>query len=547
MTNPLDDPFYYLANFASVVDWIGRRYSDLLTPDELGFIAGFGALPQPSRALLVRMVMRKGDLFRASKLNYPEIGPTPEAAAPLLALGWIDGGGTLSLEQLFGLLTKPELVQAFGLTGQQAAAKKAEQLAALAEAHVEPRRFPDWYPASTDALYRLRITPLCDRLRVMYFGNGYQDWTEFVLSDLGVFRYEKVELEASTCAFRTRAEVDHYLQLHDCRSRFHDGDAVDAVVGAIPVEPFDNPWLESRRARLLFQIGQHYEQAGELEAALNVYASSRYPGARSRTIRVLERCERYAEAFDLAGAAQAAPASEAEQQHLLRVVPRLRRKLGLPKLVRAAPASVSEMELGLARPITDFHVEGVVRDHFHLEHAPVHYVENALINSLFGLLCWEAIFLALPGAFFHPFQSGPADLLSADFHHRRRDAFATQLDALESDRYKGIILQNFEAKHGLQSPFVYWGGVSGELLQQALACMPPAHLRKFFERILRDLGANRTGFPDLIQFWPGEGRYRMIEVKGPGDRLQDNQRRWLDYCAAHGMPVTVCYVHWTPA
>lgn len=36
----------------------------------------------------------------------------------------------------------------------------------------------------------------------------------------------------------------------------------------------------------------------------------------------------------------------------------------------------------------------------------------------------------------------------------------------------------------------------------------------------------------------------MIEVKGPGDRLQDNQLRWLDFCAEHGMPVEVCYVQW---
>jgi hypothetical protein len=36
----------------------------------------------------------------------------------------------------------------------------------------------------------------------------------------------------------------------------------------------------------------------------------------------------------------------------------------------------------------------------------------------------------------------------------------------------------------------------------------------------------------------------MIEVKGPGDRLQDNQIRWLHYFAEHGIPVAVCYVQW---
>ena len=34
------------------------------------------------------------------------------------------------------------------------------------------------------------------------------------------------------------------------------------------------------------------------------------------------------------------------------------------------------------------------------------------------------------------------------------------------------------------------------------------------------------------------------EVKGSGDRLQDNQVRWLDYYAKHDMPVAVCYVQW---
>jgi hypothetical protein len=50
--------------------------------------------------------------------------------------------------------------------------------------------------------------------------------------------------------------------------------------------------------------------------------------------------------------------------------------------------------------------------------------------------------------------------------------------------------------------------------------------------------------PDLIQFWPEQKTYRMIEVKGPGDRLQDNQLRWLEFCHEHQMPIAVCYVQW---
>jgi hypothetical protein len=50
--------------------------------------------------------------------------------------------------------------------------------------------------------------------------------------------------------------------------------------------------------------------------------------------------------------------------------------------------------------------------------------------------------------------------------------------------------------------------------------------------------------PDLVRFWPRERRYELIEVKGPGDKLQDNQTRWLRYCIAHGMPVRVLDVRW---
>src|SRR5690606_33826958 len=143
------------------------------------------------------------------------------------------------------------------------------------------------------------------------------------------------------------------------------------------------------------------------------------PGARSRLIRVLERQEDYAQAMALVYTAQLAPESAAEQQHLLRVLPRLRRKLGEPALPKVKPRQVTRLDLALALPEPSMSVEYCVPAHLSEPDGPVHYVENGLINSLFGLLCWEAIFAPLPGAFFHPFQRGPVDLHSEDFHQRR--------------------------------------------------------------------------------------------------------------------------------
>ncbi|WP_226457603.1 VRR-NUC domain-containing protein [Pseudomonas sp. AF03-9] len=542
MANPLEDPLYYLQNFRQVLQWLGQRYADLLDPDETQFIQQFDSLPQASQALLVRMVMRKGVHFRAGKLNYLEIGCTHAAAQPLLQLGWVNDQQPLAFEELFALLQKGEILNAFKPWIDQPKANKVEWLAGLVAQFPESRSFAQWCPALPDTLYSLTVMDLCDRLRLMFFGNLYQDWSEFVLADLGIYTYEKVEICAESRGLRSRDDVQGFLFLHGCQQAFEAGEPIEDIRTRITALNTDNPWLERRRAKLLFLLGQHCERLAELALAAQIYRTCAYPGARARLIRVLERQEDYAQAMALASAAQQTPESAAEQQHLLRVLPRLRRKLGEPALPRLKPREVTRLDLALPQALES--VEASVQAHLNEPDAPVHYVENGLINSLFGLLCWDAIFAPLPGSFFHPFQRGPADLHSEDFHQRRADLFATCFAQLQDQRYKATIRQRYQEKWGIQSPFVFWNLLNEELLEQALACFPAAHLRHWFERLLLDIRANRAGMPDLIQFWPAQNTYRMIEVKGPGDRLQDNQLRWLEFCAEHQMPVTVCYVRW---
>ncbi|GGY42714.1 VRR-NUC domain-containing protein [Pseudoduganella albidiflava] len=544
----LENLFYYLDNFHRVLEWIGERYADLLDGEERDFIDRFPALPQASRALFVRMVMRKGQLFRASKLVYEEIGCPRAAAAPLAETGWIVVDPAMSLDELFDLLQKPELCQAFGLAGALRSARKEAQLEALRAEHADERPFSAWCrnAAAVDEAYRIVAKPLCDRLRLIFFGNYHQDWTEFVLSDLGVFRFEQVEISDAARGFRTRRDIDDYLRLHACRERFGNGEAPLDVLRDVPPPGTDNEWLASRRHKLLFQMGQQLEKLRDWAGACAVYDDCAYPGARARAIRVLEKDEQFGAAWERLQVAMAAPESEAERQHLLRMAPRLARRLGHPRGTAGKPVPPARLDLALPQPDGQWWVEGVVRDHLNRDEAPVFYVENALINSLFGLLCWDAVFAAIPGAFFHPFHHGPADLHSADFHRRRAAQFDACLAQLDDGSYPATIRRNLDAKRGISSPFVFWGALDGALLDLALHCIPAAHLKQAFLRILQDVKANRTGFPDLIQFWPAERRYNMIEVKGPGDRLQDNQLRWIDYCAQHRMPVTVCYLQWAP-
>src|SRR5690606_13770593 len=96
-------------------------------------------------------------------------------------------------------------------------------------------------------------------------------------------------------------------------------------------------------------------------------------------------------------------------------------------------------------------------------------------------------------------------------------------------------LQLWRDKHGTLSPFVYWGALDESIIATAIERIPTGHWQKVFERLWKDLKANCSGFPDLILF-PATGGYQLVEVKGPGDRLQKNQLRWMQYFSEHGIP-----------
>ncbi len=547
IAHSVDDPFYYLHNFRQVLLWVEQRYQDLLDEQELAFIHAFGQLSAPAQALMVRMVMRKGELFRSDRLVYEEIGDTELALQPLKALGWVREPEQLHLEQLFALLRKDELACCFAAQLSRPRAAKHDLLAQLQPLQLAARSLAEWYPGSELRILQWCLQPLCDRMRLLFFGNLYQDWSEFVLADLGLLRYEQVPFSADSRALQQRADIDLAMVLHECAERLEQGEHPQSVITAIQHLHCDNPWLARRRARLQFALGQQCERLGDWDQAMAVYAQCSHAQARIRQVRVLERSERWPQAHALALQLAAAPANALEVQALERMLPRLARKLGGPPQRRQRVAPLALIELELPREHAALGVEEAVRQHLAAEGGQAHYVENTLFNSLFGLLCWEAIFAHVPGAFFNPFQAAPQDLHDSDFQQRRSALFEQCLARLDDGSHHQAILDCYAAKHGLQSPFVFWSMLSEALLQQALACLPAAQLKHCFVRLLQDIRSNRAGMPDLIQFWPEQGRYRMVEVKGPGDRLQDNQLRWLAFCQEHGLPVAVCHVRWSDA
>jgi hypothetical protein len=507
------DSLYYLRNFATVIGEVARRDADVLGSEERHFIQCFSALADAPRALLARMVMRKGALLRRDSLHYVEIGELEQALLPLAALNWVSQPSAWSSE-LFPLFSKLELCTALKLPIAWRGRPKPELERTLEAVGSESPTLEAQLNALCKEVVCLSIKPLCERFRALFFGNFHQEWHEFVLADLGVARFEPVPLAQGSRPFESRAEMQAFFELERCRALLEE--PVNAIVAhqSLPGRIERSEWLEERRQRVLFEIAFSYERSGSLRRAHDLYDSCTYPDAKRRQ-RILTR--RWGVAKPELDASPA------------------RACMALPKFEILIEGSSEGPRLG--------RIERRIRDRLRAEDdsSEVHYVENALINSIFGLLCWEAIFAPLPGAFFHAFHRAPADLESPSFHVRRERLFEACLAQLDSEEYRSSILGNFRRKFGIASPFVSWR-MSQSLIESALLCFPPRHLELWCRWILRNVRENRAGFPDLVQLWPRRGEYRLIEVKGPGDQLQPNQRRCLEYCHSHRMPVSICRV-----
>lgn len=241
MQSQLDPRFYYLSNFRQALTWLQERYADLLSEAEHDFVRQFFAIDTPAQALLVRMIMRKGSHFRLSKLSYEEIGCARLAAEPLFDAGWIRHDAELSLEELFKLLRKDEVLQHLAGHGSRKSQNKSELMAQLAEACAGPRTFAEWCPGSEEQVFSLTVDALCERLRLIFFGNLRQDWSEFVLAELGIFRYERVELTTDSRAFRHRSDVDCYLHLQRSHEQFEAGEPLANVLQQISAVVCDTP------------------------------------------------------------------------------------------------------------------------------------------------------------------------------------------------------------------------------------------------------------------------------------------------------------------
>jgi hypothetical protein len=538
---PLLPPDYYRRNFVAVIDFVERYYRDLLNGDELSLIARFRACSIAAQCLYVRMLMRKGKLFRQDQLNYAEIEDTGIAAdelerCKLLAIDDLSTRGEETPRAWLDLLRKHELAQ---LTDKPLRLSREQLLAdasALAGADIAK------YFSGLSRVFQLLGNEEVDVITLLFFANTRQTLAEFVIRDLGIMRYETYEIDQQSRFFRSRSEIDDYRLCAKLRDAWEEG-SIDEPLHVLAELPHatTHPHLKRRVDRLAVHLLREIERRVEPALALQHYQQWPVRDTFERIARLHEKCGDAHAAYTVCEQMIASQLLDRETEFIKKFSRKLAKSIDRIALLGdfdyRPPTRLVALPFDEALP-----VEIICQQHLTQE-ADCFYVENGLFNALFGLTFWPAIFANVPAAFVNSFQLAPKDIYDREFRSRR-SALIDDLLAIGADDARSAthMLDVYRSKFGIGNNFVNWQLIDEELLQLALQRIPAVHRVAIFERMLQDLGNRCSGFPDLIVF--DETGYRLVEVKGPRDTLQDNQLSWMRHFAQHGIAHEVLHVRW---
>ena len=188
-----------------------------------------------------------------------------------------------------------------------------------------------------------------------------------------------------------------------------------------------------------------------------------------------------------------------------------------------------------------------------------YHCEGRIVTTLFGLLFWDIIFAPIPGAFETPYQTAPLDIFEDTFYHAREELIEKRLDEISKDNARKII-QSVDDEHRERGTWCL--GVRWELFPKEdlleiaevsagseeflmwltfRQCFKGEALACLCRVLCEDYAQRGSGVPDLFIWNYGEKHCKFVEVKGPGDRLQENQKVRIPLGCQAGMhDIQIC-------
>ncbi|KAK2466657.1 hypothetical protein APHAL10511_000915 [Amanita phalloides] len=172
------------------------------------------------------------------------------------------------------------------------------------------------------------------------------------------------------------------------------------------------------------------------------------------------------------------------------------------------------------------------------------HAETRILTTIFSLLFWDIIFADVPGAFETPYQTAPLDLAEDTFYYARKDMIEARLEEIRDGNARKILLRHDDQHREKQTMCVglRWDMCESADLVEIVDCLGGPTLALICRLFCEDYNGRCSGVPDLVVWKAQQRMCKFVEVKGPGDRPQENQKLWFDSLLRAGANVEICHV-----
>ncbi|KAG8654933.1 fanconi-associated nuclease 1 homolog isoform X3 [Manihot esculenta] len=596
----------YQQNFCLLMQDVLRSNHHLFTDDEKNFMESFISLSNDSQRLFVRLYTRKGPWFQVSSISYPEVSDSEQAINDLSDAKELQNN---NMKDILNLLTVSKLREiTYLLKKKSTPSMRKQDLIASLLSSLEDKKclfLPTAIFERTGMCIKIssKAESLSWRVERLFFLNGEQDLSAFLLVDLGIVKYPTYCCNISEHIFSTRSDLlayeeaievaqimDESLEENDSElvlrcikiaaSRMSNSTAkasqsMASELAAIFLSRFSASWVYSKVVFLGISFLEHDRRYKDAITLLKrLLACFPCDGRRGYwTLRLsidLEHMGFSNESLSVAEDGLMDPWVRAGSRIALqRRVLRLGkppRRWKAPTFLGSIRRKIKEVHV-LGRPLnceigkkSRFYgedgeqcgVEQLALQYYVGEGGGWHgvHAESGIWLTIFGLLMWDIIFSNVPNVFHNRYQTAPLDLQTDGFYPVRKSLIESHLQKIQDGMAEEIIIKSWELHSGTACLGVNWVRHSLSELRAAVVCIGGPCLASLCRHLAQDYRSWSSGMPDLL-LWRFHGEYRgeakLVEVKGPKDRLSEQQQAWLLLLMDCGFDTEVCKVKPLPS
>ncbi|KAG8077160.1 hypothetical protein GUJ93_ZPchr0006g44200 [Zizania palustris] len=256
----------YQTNFNLMITDVMTNHAHLFSCKEKSFLDSFKLLSDDGQRLFVRIYTRKGTWFRMSSISYHEISDVGHAAMELKLAGYIDmiscvdDPSEYDMKEIIDLLTVPEMKEILKELQKNNASctRRLELLSTLLSLYdsrictILPKQILKWTGPC------IIISNIADellwRVQRLFFLNGDQDLSSFLLDDLGLVRFPVYACTISHHIFQERRDLLQYeeaIQVAQVMDESLDNNNMEMVTRCIELsENRLNPALKEEIATI---------------------------------------------------------------------------------------------------------------------------------------------------------------------------------------------------------------------------------------------------------------------------------------------------------